>query len=182
MSFFLLFTGLCFLIPDQDAMLACIILGTYLFVLVYSPGAGPVPFTYSAEVYPLHVRPQGMTMATATTWFFNCLLALSFPILKTAATPMGAFGMYAAFNLLGFVATLFFVPETKGKSLEELDQVFSVPSKTFRAYGKAQAVAFLRRVVLRQDVTYPQPPRKELYLEDKETELNRIDEADDSRV
>ena len=43
-------------------------LGVYLFDCVYSPGEGPVPFTYSAEAFPLYIRDVGMSFATAVTW------------------------------------------------------------------------------------------------------------------
>jgi len=127
MSLFLFFTGFSFLIPDDThhtARIACIALGIYLFGIVYSPGEGPVPFTYSAEAYPLYIRPLGMSLATATTWFFNFVLSITYPSLQTAFTPTGAFCWYAAWNIVGFIAVLLFLPETKGLSLEELDQVF----------------------------------------------------------
>lgn len=66
-----------------------------------------------------------MSLATATTWFFNFVLSITYPSLQTAFTPTGAFGWYAGWNIVGFVAVLLFLPETKGLSLEELDQVFS---------------------------------------------------------
>lgn len=156
MSIFLLFTGLCFLIPEEGsqakARVGCIALGIYLFGIVYSPGEGPVPFTYSAEAYPLYVRSIGMSLATATTWFFNFVLAITWPSLQRAFTPTGAFGWYSAWNLVGFVLVLLFLPETKGKTLEELDQVFSVPTHVHAAYGLRQVGYFFRRYILRQNV------------------------------
>jgi hypothetical protein len=86
MAIFLFYTGFSFYIPDQTARIANVALGIYLFGIVYSPGEGvsnyvlvlipliltlavqPVPFTYSAEAYPLYIRPFGMSLATATTW------------------------------------------------------------------------------------------------------------------
>ena len=65
----LLFTGFSFWIQERTARIACVALGIYLFGIAYSPGEGPVPFTYSAEAYPLYVRTYGMSLATATTWF-----------------------------------------------------------------------------------------------------------------
>ncbi|KAI9760426.1 MAG: hypothetical protein M1835_000176, partial [Candelina submexicana] len=68
MSLFLFFTGFSFWIPSTSkAHIGCVALGIYLFGIVYSPGEGPVPFTYSAEAYPLYVRAYGMSLATATT-------------------------------------------------------------------------------------------------------------------
>lgn len=83
-------------------MLQCIALGIYLFGMVYSPGEGPVPFTYSAEAYPLYIRPLGMSLATATTWFFNFVLSVTWPSLLQAFKPQGAFGWYAGWNIIGF--------------------------------------------------------------------------------
>lgn len=51
MCIFLLFTGFSFYIPDQTSRTACVATGIYLFMIVYSPGEGPVPFTYSAEAF-----------------------------------------------------------------------------------------------------------------------------------
>lgn len=69
MSLSLLFTGLCFLIPEEqkDLRVGLIALGIYVYCLFYSPGEGPVPFTYSAEVYPLYIRELGMSLATAVS-------------------------------------------------------------------------------------------------------------------
>lgn len=97
------FTGFSFWIPeDSTARIACIALGIYLFGIVYSPGEGPVPFTYSAEAYPLYIRPIGMSLATATTWFFNFILSVTWPSLLQAFKPQGAFSWYAAWNIVGF--------------------------------------------------------------------------------
>ena len=155
MALFMLLTGFAFWIPGSnpgssaaggqgsgsgttpsathgaDARTACVALGMYLFGIAYSPGEGPVPFTYSAEAYPLYVRSYGMALATATTWLFNGTLAMTWPSMVRAMTPQGGFALYAAWNVIGFVAVLLFVRETKGKTLEELDQVFSVPMGVF---------------------------------------------------
>ncbi|MCJ1304815.1 hypothetical protein MMC08_007628 [Hypocenomyce scalaris] len=159
MSLFLFFTGFSFYIPQSTmhtARVACITLGIYLFGVVYSPGEGPVPFTYSAEAYPLYVRSYGMSLATATTWFFNGVLSITWPSLQTAFTTTGAFCWYAAWNIVGFVLVLLFMPETKGKTLEELDQVFSVPTRVHAAYGVRQIGYFFRRYILQQ---YVEPER-----------------------
>ncbi|CRK22768.1 hypothetical protein BN1723_012768 [Verticillium longisporum] len=149
----------------HDKKIACVTIGTYLFAIVYSPGAGPVPFTYSAEVYPLEVRSLGMSIATATTWFFNFVLAFTFPMLRKAFTSTGAFSWYAAWNLVGFFLTLFFVRETKEKTLEELDGVFDVPAKEFFKFGVAELSYFGRRCLL-MNVDPPTPPYRQLVVSD----------------
>lgn len=153
MALCLFFTGFSFWIPaDSTAHIACIALGIYLFGIVYSPGEGPVPFTYSAEAYPLYIRPLGMSLATATTWFFNFILSVTWPSLLAAFKPQGAFSWYATWNLIGWLGVLFFVPETKGRTLEELDQVFSVPTRVHAAYGARQVPYFFKRYIFRQNV------------------------------
>ncbi|KAL2185466.1 hypothetical protein L209DRAFT_766214 [Thermothelomyces heterothallicus CBS 203.75] len=163
MAFFMFFTGYSFWIPESStAHIACIALGIYLFGMVYSPGEGPVPFTYSAEAYPLYIRPIGMSLATATTWLFNFILALTWPRMLVAFTPQGGFSWYAGWNIVGFFLVLFFVPETKEKTLEELDGVFDVPLRRRAAYGARQAVYFCRRYLLRQSaVDKPALPGEE---------------------
>lgn len=153
MSLSLFFTGFSFWIPSSSkAHIACIALGIYIFGIVYSPGEGPVPFTYSAEAYPLYIRAEGMSLATATTWFFNFILSVTWPSLLKAFKAQGAFAWYAVWNLIGWVGVLLFVPETKGKTLEELDQVFGVRTRDHAAYGVRQARYFIARYILRQDV------------------------------
>lgn len=162
MSLFLFFTGFSFWIPQQaTAHIACIALGIYLFGVVYSPGEGPVPFTYSAEAYPLYIRPMGMSLATATTWFFNFVLSVTWPSLLGAFKPQGAFSFYAAWNIVGFFAVLFFVPETKEKTLEELDSVFDVSISSQIKFGAAQFIYFFRRYIFQQDVAKPPVPHSE---------------------
>jgi hypothetical protein len=148
------FTGFSFFILESahNARIACVGLGTYIFGVVYSPGEGPVPFTYSAEAYPLYVRSYGMALATATTWFFNFILGVTWPSMRAAFTTQGAFAWYASWCLIGWVFVLLFMPETKGKTLEELDQVFSVPTRFHARYGLRQVRYFFMRYLLRRDV------------------------------
>jgi MFS family permease len=155
MALFLLFTGFSFWIEDQTARVGCVALGIYLFGIVYSPGEGPVPFTYSAEAYPLYIRDLGMSLATATTWGFNWVLSMTWLPLVRAFKPQGAFGYYAAWNMIGFLLVLFFLPETKGRTLEELDRVFEVPTHVHAKWGLAQVPYFIKRYIFRQDVPAP---------------------------
>ncbi|KAK3713947.1 hypothetical protein LTR37_008197 [Vermiconidia calcicola] len=155
LAIFLLFTGFSFWIPAGTARIACVALGIYLFGIAYSPGEGPVPFTYSAEAYPLYVRTYGMSLATATTWFFNALLSITWPSILVAFKPQGAFGWYAAWNVVGWWGVLTLLPETKERSLEELDAVFSVSTHRQVAHGLKQIPWFIQRYLFRRDVHLP---------------------------
>lgn len=96
-----------------------------------------------------------MSLATATTWGFNWVLSMTWLPLVRAFKPQGAFGYYAAWNIIGFLLVLFFLPETKGRTLEELDRVFEVPTRVHARWGASQVPYFIRRYILQQDV---QPP------------------------
>ncbi|KAJ6628160.1 hypothetical protein B0H10DRAFT_1991661 [Mycena sp. CBHHK59/15] len=152
MAICLLITGFSFWSPTPKGQLAGVSIGIYMFGIFYSPGEGPVPFTYSAEAFPLYIRDLGMSFATATTWFFNFVLSITFPSLLAAFKPQGAFGFYAAWCCVLWVLILLFVRETKGRTLEELDQVFSLPMRDHAAYGLRQVPYGIRKFVLRQDV------------------------------
>ncbi|KAF9071032.1 hypothetical protein BDP27DRAFT_1322661 [Rhodocollybia butyracea] len=157
MGIFLLLAGFAFFIPDMKARAAVVATGIYLFTMVYSPGEGPVPFTYSAEAFPLYVRDIGMSFATAILWFFNFVIAITVPPLIGAFKPQGAFAWFAAWNIVGFGAVLLFVPETKALSLEELDQVFSVPTHTHAVYQLKALPHNIRKYIFRMKVK-PIPP------------------------
>jgi len=93
MAWTLLAAGFCFYIPESSkAHLGMIALFVFLFAAFYSPGEGPVPYTYSAEVFPLSHREVGMGFAVATCLFWASVLSISFPRILAAFTPVGAFG------------------------------------------------------------------------------------------
>jgi len=167
MSLFLLMTGFSFFIPERKARLGVVSSGIYLFTMTYSPGEGPVPFTYSAEAFPLYIRNIGMSFATAVTWFFNFVVAITFPSLLGAFKPQGAFGWYAAWNLIGWLAVLLAVPETKALSLEELDQVFSVPTGRHAAYQLREMPILFKKYVLRKKDVVRQAPLYEVDANEK---------------
>lgn len=91
MAWTLLGAGLCFLIPESAGLvrIGLIAFFIYLFTAFYSPGGGPIPWTYSAEVFPLAQREQGMAFAVATCMFWGSLLSITFPRLLQAFTPTG---------------------------------------------------------------------------------------------
>jgi sugar porter (SP) family MFS transporter len=150
MAWTLLAAGFCFLInPDVGtARIGTIALFVFLFAAFYSPGEGPVPFCYSAEVFPLAQRELGMAFAVTTCLGWAAVLSITFPRMLLALTPTGAFGFYAGMNVVAFVMIFLFVPETKQRTLEELDQVFSVPVYIFAKYQVTKSLPyFIKRWV-----------------------------------
>ncbi|KFH48214.1 Arabinose-proton symporter-like protein [Hapsidospora chrysogenum ATCC 11550] len=142
----LLAAGLCTLIPIdsglQDVRSGLVCLFVFLFGAFYSPGEGPVPYAYAAEVFPLSHREAGMSFSVATCLGWASVLSMTFPFLLDRATTVGAFGMYAGLNLVAFIMIFLWVPETMQRTLEELDWVFAVPSGRFMRYQVGTVLPF----------------------------------------
>ena len=137
----LLATGMSFYIPKgETARLALISVFIFIFVAFYSPGEGPCAFVYSAEVFPLSHREIGMSWAVATNNFWAAVLFLTFPRMLQAFIPQGSFGFYAALNIIALIAIFFFLPETKERTLEELDYVFGVPTRQHAKFQHTQVL------------------------------------------
>lgn len=130
----LLATGLSFFAKDDTARLALVALFIFMFVAFYSPGEGPCAFVYSAEAFPLSHREIGMSWAVATNNFWAAVLALTFPRMLQALGATGSFGFYAGLNVVALIAIFLFLPETKERSLEELDYIFAVPTTRHASY------------------------------------------------
>lgn len=146
--------GFSFSIPEASAekfkfgMLASMI---YLFCALYSPGMGPVPCAYSAEVFPLSHREIGTASTIAVANVFATILSITFPGLLSALGSQGSFLLYAALNVLAWVLVFLFVPETKRRTLEELDYVFSASTRKFIEYQVTEyAPWWTRRYLLRR--------------------------------
>lgn len=154
MAWSLLAAGLCLLIPKSSgAHLGLVALFIYIFCAFYSPGEGPVPFTYSAEVFPLSHREVGMSWAVATCLFWAAVLSITLPRMLTVLTPVGFFGFYAGLNVLAFVMIFLWLPETKQRTLEELDYIFATPTRTFMKHQCGTVLPWwFKTWVLRQKI------------------------------
>lgn len=75
-----------------------------------------------------------MAFAVATNNFWASVLSLTLPRMLRAFKPVGVFGFYAGMNFLAFWMIFFWMPETKQRTLEELDYVFAVPTRTHMKY------------------------------------------------
>ncbi|KAG8624078.1 hypothetical protein KVT40_009054 [Elsinoe batatas] len=160
MCIFLLAAGLSLLkdTGSRAAQVGPVVLFIYLFTIMYSLGEGPVAFQYSAEVFPTIQREQGMAWAVCINNTFAGILSFTFPRMQNVMTPTGAFGFYAGLNLIAWGMIFCFVRETKQLTLEELDQVFSVPTSQFINHElKVWLPYFIKRHILRKNVVKPPP-------------------------
>lgn len=92
------------------------------YVAFFAIGLGPVPWVVLSEIYPLALRGRAMSIATFANWLCNYLVALTFLDLVAGLGSGGAFAIYSLLSVIAFFFVLRFIPETKGKTLEEIQQ------------------------------------------------------------
>ncbi|KAI5361175.1 Putative major facilitator, sugar transporter, major facilitator superfamily [Septoria linicola] len=93
------------------------------YMIAFGASWGPVPWAMPSEVFPSSLRAKGVALSTCSNWLNNFIIGLITPPL-VQHTGYGAYVFFAVFCALSFVWTFFFVPETKGKTLEQMDGVF----------------------------------------------------------
>ena len=87
----------------------------------FAIGLGPIFWLLIAEIFPLAYRGRGMSVASMANWGSNLVVALFFPNLVELLTLGGAFALFAVLTLAAVAFTWKFVPETNGRSLEEIE-------------------------------------------------------------
>lgn len=91
-------------------------------ISVYAMTLGPVTWTLLAEIFPNHIRGIAMATCTFALWVGCCTLTFSFPSMNAALGSSGSFWIYSVICLCAFLFLFHRCPETKGKSLEELEK------------------------------------------------------------
>ncbi len=95
-----------------------------VYIAFFAIGLGPIFWLLIAEIYPLKLRAAGMSVATVANWGANFLVAYTF---LTMAAVLGKAGIFWFYGLMGILTWFFvkrLVPETKGKTLEEVEEYF----------------------------------------------------------
>ncbi|KAJ7292647.1 general substrate transporter [Mycena rebaudengoi] len=113
-----------------DLMIAFAVLHVCSFSIFW----GPTPWVYLGESFPLRVRPKSIALGSATNWFWNFLLGFFAPRIAEDIGPlilMIFFGML----VFGFGYVYLFIPETKGLSLEEVDEMYRSGVKPWNSAG-----------------------------------------------
>ncbi len=120
----MLITACAFLDGDQlhggTAYVA--IAGLLVYTGSFAVGLGPVFWLMIAEIYPLRIRGQAMSIATMANWGANFIVTISFLTLLNAISAKGVFFMFAFLTLVALVYFAKRVPETKGRSLEQIER------------------------------------------------------------
>ena len=93
-----------------------------LFIAFFASCIGPVFWTLVSEIFPNRIRGKAVAFASFTQWIFNFLVVLLFPHFLASLGGAKTFLFLALMSFLQLLFTYLYVPETKGKSLEEIEQ------------------------------------------------------------
>ncbi|KAL5150892.1 Sugar transporter ERD6-like 16 [Glycine soja] len=123
----LLYCRYCFLSQgkslDQSLMLECApifaVAGVLIYIAAYSIGVGPVPWVIMSEIFPIHVKGIAGSLVVLANWLGAWIVSYTFNSLMSWSSP-GTLFLYAGSSLLTILFVTKLVPETKGKTLEEI--------------------------------------------------------------
>ena len=108
-----------------------------LYIAGFSGGWGPAPWVIMSEILPNRARGLGSSIATTANWICAFFVIKFFNFLEHAITNTGTFGLFAVINLIAVIFADVFIPETKGKTFEEIEKhlagnkpLHSLPSET----------------------------------------------------
>ena len=110
--------GTCYFMEVKGVMMVVLVVTA---ISVYAMTLGPVTWTLLSEIFPHRVRGVAMATCTFALWVGCCTLTFSFPSMNAALGSSGTFWIYSAICCCAFVFLWRRCPETKGKSLEELE-------------------------------------------------------------
>ena len=102
--------------------------GIHMLVLVisaiacYAMSLAPITWVVISEIFPNRIRGAAMSVVVSSLWVGCTVLTLTFPYLKAGLGAHGAFWLYGVICVIGFVVILMKLPETKGKSLEDIER------------------------------------------------------------
>ncbi|MCR4919547.1 MAG: MFS transporter [Prevotella sp.] len=110
--------GICYFVGTTGVLMVALVVAA---ISVYAMTLGPVTWTLLAEIFPNRIRGAAMATCTFALWTGCCTLTFSFPSMNAALGSSGTFWVYSSICFGAFVFLYFRCPETKGKSLEELE-------------------------------------------------------------
>jgi sugar porter (SP) family MFS transporter len=99
------------------------------FIVFFAVSQGAVIWVYISEIFPTNVRSKGQALGCSTHWIMNGLITLAFPVVARYSKSL-PFAFFAAMMVVQFLTVLLVYPETKGFSLEMLQQRFHKEART----------------------------------------------------
>ena len=123
MAFSLIVLGLAFSLPQLSGSLGWIAVASLMiYVGSFAVGLGPVFWLMLSEIYPLRIRGRAMSVGTVANWSTNFIVAVSFLTLTQFLGKSGTFWLFAIVSIGAWFFAFFLVPETKGKTLEQIEE------------------------------------------------------------
>jgi sugar porter (SP) family MFS transporter len=107
------------------------VITVWIYIACFAFSLGPVPWIIMTEIFPLNVRGRAVSMATMSSWGSNLIISFSFLPLLEALGAAYTYWIYALVSLLGIVFVWRLVPETKGLSLEEIEERMLAGNRRF---------------------------------------------------
>ena len=115
--------AIAFQLPQLTSSLGiAVVLILMLYVASFAIGLGPVFWLLISEIYPRNIRSQAMSVDTVANWGANLIVAVTFLSIVQSLGRPGAFWLYAALTVASVLFTYFLVPETKGRTLEQVQE------------------------------------------------------------
>ncbi|KAK9489548.1 general substrate transporter [Lipomyces doorenjongii] len=111
------------IVVDHPAVSRAILAGSCITVGSFAISWGPISWIYQAEVVPLRVRARSVALSTASNWAFNFVLAVFVPLLLRSISWV-MFFLFGSFDIAAFIHVWVAAPETKQRTLEEMDEIF----------------------------------------------------------
>jgi len=90
-------------------------------VAAFGISLGPIGWLFCSEVFPNRVRGRAMSVAAMTVWITDFIVTQTFPMMRDGLGATATFGAYAVVSLFSFLFVLAMIPETKGRTLEEIE-------------------------------------------------------------
>ena len=111
--------GLCYHAQVKGLPVLLLVLAA---IACYSMSLAPVTWVIISEIFPNRIRGAAMAVAVSALWMACFILTYTFPLLNASLGAAGTFWLYAVICVLGFVFIFFKLPETKGKTLEQIEK------------------------------------------------------------
>ncbi|KAH8290701.1 hypothetical protein KR054_005159, partial [Drosophila jambulina] len=96
------------------------LLSLAVFIIGFSVGFGPIPWLMISELFAEDVKPLAGAISSTTNWIFAFVVTMLFPLLNDAIGPAVCFAIFCVVAFLSFILILLLIPETKGKTLDEI--------------------------------------------------------------
>lgn len=104
-----------------------------VYVIGFSLGFGPIPWLMMGEILPVKIRGSAASVATAFNWMCTFIVTKTYEDVVRVIGAYGAFWLFGSVIMLGFIFVVVYVPETRGRSLEEIEKRFSGPVRRMSA-------------------------------------------------